>query len=49
MTYPRLVGLEKAKEKVESLYKEALESINHLGKPAQVLRELTSYMLQRKK
>lgn len=46
-TYPRLVGMIKAQEAVQSLYNEALEAINYLGQQAQVLRELTGYMLQR--
>lgn len=49
ITYPRLHGLIEAKEKVQSLYQEALEAINYLGHKAQLLRELTGYMLQRKK
>lgn len=47
MTYPRLYGLKEAKEKVQELYLEALESINYLGQHAQLLRELTTHMLQR--
>lgn len=49
MTYPKLHGLAKAKDKVQSLYQEALESINYLGDQAQLLRDLTNLMLQRKK
>jgi farnesyl diphosphate synthase len=49
ITYPKLVGLEKSKEKVQSLYREALEAINYMGQQAQLLRELTGYMLQRNK
>lgn len=48
-TYPKLHGLIAAKEKVESLYEEALEAINYMGHKAQLLRELTGHMLQRKK
>ena len=47
-TYPRLVGMNKAKEKVEALYEQALTCINYMGHKAQILRELTAYMLQRK-
>ncbi len=47
ITYPRLVGLDTAKEKVEMLYQEALEAINYLNARATVLRDLTSHMLQR--
>lgn len=47
VTYPKLVGLQAAKDKVQSLYQEALEAINYLGHKAQLLRELTGHMLQR--
>lgn len=49
VTYPKLHGLNQAKEKVKSLYEDALTAINYLGHRAQLLRELTGYMLQRKK
>ncbi len=49
ITYPRLVGIEKAKEQVDTLYQEALTAINYLGSKASVLRDLTSHMLQRVK
>lgn len=47
ITYPKRHELIQAKEKVKSLYIEALESINYLGHQAQLLRELTNYMLIR--
>lgn len=46
-TYPKLVGLNPAKEKVEALYEQALNAINYLGHKAQILRELAGFMLQR--
>lgn len=49
VTYPKLHGLNKAKDKVQTLYQEALEAINYLGLRAQLLRELTGYMLERKR
>lgn len=49
ITYPKLVGLDAAKDKVQSLYANALESINYLGSRARLLRELTGQMLDRKK
>ncbi|RDI45167.1 polyprenyl synthetase family protein [Aquicella lusitana] len=49
ITYPRLHGMQHAKDKVQQLYQEALEAINYLGDDAQLLRELTGYMLQRQK
>lgn len=48
VTYPKLIGLNQAKEKVETLYEEALEAINYLGQRAQLLRELASHMVARK-
>lgn len=47
MTYPRLLGISLAKTKVESLYQNALESIDYLGDRASLLRELTKKMLRR--
>lgn len=47
ITYPMLCGLQKAKNKVQSLYENALESINYLGSKAQLLRQLTEEMLNR--
>lgn len=49
MTYPKVVGINKAKQKVESLYNECLEAINHFGKRAHLLRQLTTTMLERKR
>jgi farnesyl diphosphate synthase len=49
ITYPKLLGVDAAKEKVTMLYLEALEAIDYLGNRAQLLRELTQYMLQRNK
>jgi farnesyl diphosphate synthase len=48
-TYPRLHGVDVAKQKVEKLYEEALQAINYLGQEAQTLRELAGRMLKRKK
>ncbi len=47
MTYPHLLGVAAANEKVESLYQQALESINYLGEQAHLLRELAKHMLRR--
>ena len=49
MTYPKLIGIEKAKEKVDSLYQDALEAINYLGDNAEALRELARKMVERDK
>jgi farnesyl diphosphate synthase len=49
LTYPKLVGLDQAKDKVQTLYQNALEAINYLGSKASLLRELAGKMLERKK
>lgn len=49
MTYPKLHGVREAKDKVQRLYQDALESINYLGEQAHLLRHLTTYMLAREK
>lgn len=49
LTYPLSVGIENAKTKVAFLYQEALLTINYLGEKARLLRELTTYMLQRQR
>lgn len=49
ITYPKLQGPAQAKNKVQSLYEEALETINYLGDKAHLLRELAQHMLERKK
>ncbi len=48
-TYPKLHGVDVAKQKVETLYEEALQAIDYLGKDAHILRELAQRMLKRKK
>lgn len=48
-TYPRMHGLEHAREKVEKLYEQALQAINYLNQDAQILRELAKVMLVRRK
>jgi len=47
MTYPRLHGMAAAKDRVQTLYLEALETINYLGARAHLLRELAKNMLVR--
>lgn len=48
-TYPSLVGIKEARAKIESLFEAALQSIKPLGAPAEILRELANFLLQRKK
>ncbi|OGT35741.1 MAG: hypothetical protein A3F11_05175 [Gammaproteobacteria bacterium RIFCSPHIGHO2_12_FULL_37_14] len=49
LTYPLLCGLDQAKARVQTLYYDALEAINVFGHKAQLLRDLTGYLLQRKR
>jgi farnesyl diphosphate synthase len=49
ITYPVLFGMQNAKDKVQSLYEEALDSINYLGNKAGLLRALAKEMFARKK
>ena len=48
-TYPKLHGIDEAKQKVETLYEQALQAIDYLGEDAQILRELAKKMLKRKR
>lgn len=48
-TYPKMHGLDHARQKVESLYEQALQAINYLSTDAQILRELANVMLKREK
>lgn len=47
-TYPKLHGLDTARQTVETLYEKALQAINYLGEDARLLRELAGKMLRRK-
>lgn len=49
ITYPKLHGLKRAKEAVEHLYERGLEAINFMGNKAQLLREITGFMLKRQR
>jgi len=46
-TYPALLGLAGAKEKAQNLHEQALESLADFGDEADVLRELSLYIIQR--
>lgn len=48
-TYPRLIGLEVAKQKVEHLFQNAFQALEFFDERAEVLRQLTVYMSSRKK
>jgi geranylgeranyl diphosphate synthase type II len=48
MTYPRLYGLEKSKEKARQLIGDAVASLTEFGERAQPLREIARYLLERK-
>lgn len=46
-TYPRSVGLDKAKETVNILYSQALEALAVLNQPIDLLRETSRYLVYR--
>ena len=46
-TYPALLGLAGAKEKAQHLHEKALENLAHFGDEANLLRELSLYIIQR--
>jgi geranylgeranyl pyrophosphate synthase len=47
VTYPRLVGLENAKRRVETLFQQAFEALEPLGPETDFLRQLTEYVGKR--
>lgn len=49
LTYPHLLGINEAKDKVKTLYDEAFDAIHHLGNKALLLRELAESMRMRGK
>ena len=46
-TYPALLGLAGAKEKAQELHEQAVESLSSFGKEADLLRDLSLYIIQR--
>ncbi len=46
-TYPALLGLSGAKQKVQELHEKAIESLSGFGKEADLLRDLSLYIIQR--
>jgi len=46
-TYPALLGLDGAKEKAQNLHEQALASLDNFGTEADVLRDLSLYIIQR--
>jgi len=46
-TYPALLGLEGAKEKAQELHEQALQSLDIFGSEADLLRDLSLYIIQR--
>ncbi len=46
-TYPALLGLDGAKQKAQQLHQQALESLDSFGDEAQILRDLSLYIIQR--
>jgi len=48
-TYPLLIGIKEAQTKIQSLFSMALNILDNLGEKASILREVTCFLLQRKK
>jgi len=46
-TYPALLGLSGAKQKAQELHNQALESLSNFGAEADLLRDLSLYIIQR--
>jgi farnesyl diphosphate synthase len=46
-TYPALLGMAGAKQKAMELHEKALECLNAFGKEADLLRDLSLYIIQR--
>ncbi len=46
-TYPALLGLKGAKQKAQELHEQAVESLNSFGSEADLLRDLSLYIIQR--
>ncbi|MFW5444425.1 MAG: (2E,6E)-farnesyl diphosphate synthase [Methylococcaceae bacterium] len=46
-TYPALLGLAGAKQKAQDLHEQAVESLNSFGAEADLLRDLSLYIIQR--
>jgi farnesyl diphosphate synthase len=47
LTYPALLGLSGAKQKAQELHEKALDSLSGFGKEADLLRDLSLYIIQR--
>ncbi len=47
-TYPALIGLDAAREMAQRLIEQALDNIAALGEPAEPLRQLAGYIVQRR-
>ncbi|QLB13036.1 farnesyl-diphosphate synthase [Bisgaardia hudsonensis] len=47
-TYPKLLGLEGAKQKAQNLYLKAIEALNSIGFDTYVLQELAKFIITRK-
>lgn len=46
-TYPALIGLDAAKQRADELHEEAMESLSGLGEPADPLRWISLYIIER--
>ncbi len=48
-TYPNLLGMDGAKQAAESLYNEAIDSLEAFGDKASMLKQLADYIVKRNK
>lgn len=49
VTFPTLLGIKQSRQKAEILFAEAKQQLNTLGSAANTLKDLTEYIIQRKK
>jgi farnesyl diphosphate synthase len=49
ITYPSLIGIDKSRQAIQTLFKEALGAIECLGPKGQLLHDFANYLLQRQK
>lgn len=46
-TFPSIIGLQAAREKAQDLHQQALDSIQHFGKEADILRSISEWFVER--
>ena len=47
-TFPELIGLDASHKQANALHTQAIESLTHMGKSANLLREIANFIIQRK-